>query len=371
MSKYLLNNVKHILVKHRLMAFLLVIVQLFSVVVIIFSYGIINHYNFKIDEKESTTLIYDFLALDKENGGYNFVEMESVDEFIKEILPYTKEKLDYFFIMGPADEYLIQCSSGYGDEGFKVSAQLARRTGVVQGEKFTDEQMNMSENIMIAREADVDSNWCMQIGQERYKAVGLLPDSYAENAIFVPYKAIPNNTKVYYISLLFTEPLYESEYNEIVSMITDTFGDAFSIPKFEGIINESSNRVYRDIMFVTAFLIFVCAINYCIMYRYMLDKRRKEFAISRICGCSKYKAGIVYMVELVGVSAVALVAGLLMYHYLILPKAVEEFNYIGLFYGRNVYMTIAGVYMGILSLAYLVLVWRYVRKTPVALVREV
>lgn len=375
MFDFLFNNVKHSIINQRLMTCLLVIVQLFSVIVITFSYGIINHYNFKIDEKESTTLIYDFKGINSggktEEERYRYVDMESMDKFLKEVLPFVENKLDYFYITGPFDGLRIQCSSGYKMGAFKLSTQLDSRIGVIKGEKFTNSQMNSDENIMIAREADVDSDWCMQIEGETYKAVGLLSEAYRDNAIFVPYKAIPANTKIFYISLLLTEPLFESEYNEIVSMIKDNFGDTLNIPEFEGIVNESSNRVYKDIMFVTGFLILVCAVNYCIMYRYMLDKRRREFAISRICGCSKYKAGIVYMIELVGVSAVTLVVGLLMYHHFILPKAVEKFNYIGLFYGRNVYMTIAGVYMGILSIAYIVLIWRFIRKTPAALVREV
>lgn len=375
MRKYLLNNLKHSITNQRLMMCLLVIVQLFSVIVITFSYGIINHYNFKIDEKESTTLIYDFLGINYEGTTkeeiYRFVDKESVDEFLKEVLPYIEKKLDYFYISGPADKYMIECSSGYEKGVLKLSTQLNDRTGVIEGEMLTDEQMNSSEKIMVAQQSAVDSNWCIQIDGETYRAVGLLSKMYAERSIFVPYKAIPENTKFYFVSFILTEPLLESEYNEIVSMVKDAFGDTLNIPEFEGIVNESSNRVYKDIMFVTGFLILVCAVNYCIMYRYMLDKRRREFAISRICGCSKYKAGIVYMIELVGVSAVTLVVGLLMYHHFILPKAVEEFNYIGLFYGRNVYMTIAGVYMGILSIAYIVLIWRFIRKTPAALVREV
>ena len=375
MRKYILNNLKHSITKQRLMMCLLVIVQLFSVIVITFSYGIVNHYNFKIDEKESTTLIYNFLGINYEGTTeeeiYRFVDKESVDGFLREVLPYIEKKLDYFYISGPADKYMIECSSGYEKGVLKLSTQLNDRTGVIEGEMLTDEQMNSSEKIMVAQQSAVDSNWCIQIDGETYRAVGLLSKMYAERSIFVPYKAIPKNTKFYFVSFILTEPLLESEYNEIVSMVKDAFGDTLNIPEFEGIVNESSNRVYKDIMFVTAFLIIVCAVNYCIMYRYMLDKKRREFAISRICGCSKYKAGIVYMIELIGVSAITLGVGLLMYHHFILPKAVEKFNYIGLFYGKNVYMAIGGVYMGILSIAYIVLVCRFIRKTPAALVREV
>ena len=369
--KFLLSNLKHSITKQRLMTCLVLFVQLFSVIVIVFSYGVINHYNFKIDEKESTTLIYDFTSFDMENGEYSFVEMERVNEFIKEVLPYIEDKLDYFFIMGTVDDYMIQCSSAYEDGRFKLSTQLEHNIGVVKGDKFTEQQMNTSEKIMIAKEVDVDNDWCMHIGEDTYKAIGLLPDHYASDSIFVPYMSIPDKTQVYYMSLLFTEPLWESEYNEIVSMLKDTFGDTFNIPEFEGIINESSNRVYRDIIFITGFLILVCGVNYCIMYRYILDKRRREFAIARICGCSKYKAGIVYMVELIGVSTVVLVAGLMMYHHFILPKAIEVFSYIGLFYGMTVYLTIGAMYMGILIFAYVVLVWRFIRKTPAILVKEV
>ncbi|MBQ2983006.1 MAG: hypothetical protein IJD58_12955, partial [Lachnospiraceae bacterium] len=284
MFKFLFNNVKHSIINQRLMTCLLVFVQLFSVIVITFSYGIINHYNFKIDEKESTTLIYDFKGINSggktEEERYRYVDMESMDKFLKEVLPFVENKLDYFYITGPFDGLRIQYSSGYKMGAFKLSTQLDSRIGVIKGEKFTNSQMNSDENIMIAREADVDSDWCMQIEGETYKAVGLLSEAYRDNAIFVPYKAIPANTKIFYISLLLTEPLFESEYNEIVSMIKDNFGDTLNIPEFEGIVNESSNRVYKDIMFVTGFLILVCAVNYCIMYRYMLDKRRREFAIS-------------------------------------------------------------------------------------------
>lgn len=371
MLKFLWHNIKHSIMKQRLMTVLLVAVQLFSVMVIAFSYGLINHYNFKIDEKESTALIYDFLTESRGPADFDFVYPEQIDGFMKNILPYVEKKLDYFFIMGHTGEKGIQCSSGYEKGMFKLSAQLERRIGVKKGEKFTDAQMNSNEKIMIAREPDVDSDWCMQIGEDKYKAVGLLSKEYMDNYIFVPYKAMPNNTKIYYISLLFKEPLFESEYNEIVSMFKGAFGDLFNIPEFEGIDNESSNRVYKDIMFVTVFLIIVCVVNYCIMYKYLLDKRRREFAITRICGCTKYKAGIVYMIELIGVSAITLVAGLLMYHYWILPKAIEQFNYIGLFYSSRVYLTISCIYMGTLSLAYLVLVCKFIRKTPVALMKEV
>ncbi len=372
MLQFLKNNIKHIMLKQRLMLFLLIFVQIFSSIVIAFSYGIINHYNLKSNEKESTTLIYDFLTRVLDNGKCLSVDTSEVDKFMNEVLPRVEKKLDYFFIMGESGDYTVHCSSGYKAGHFMLSTQIKSRMGVLSGRKFTDEEMDSNEKIMLATRVAVDEEDAIYIDGEKYKAIGLLSeDIYFINWIYVPYKSIPDNTRVWYISLLFKEPLWESEYKEIASLMTETFGDTFVIPEFDGIVNESSNRVYRDIMLITGFLILVCVVNYCIMYRYLLEKRRREFAITRICGCSRYKAGIVYMIELLGVSVITLVVGLLIYHHFILPNAVEHFSYIGLFYSDVVYRTIVAIYIGILSFAYLVLVCRFVRKTPVALIREV
>lgn len=371
MLQFLWSNIKHTFKNQKMLSVIMFCVQLFSVVIVVFSYGVINHFNFKVSEKESTTLIYNFLTVATGETEFATVDMNDVDKFLKEALPEIEKKLDYFFVMGSAEGAGIQCSSGYKSGKFTVSTQIKRRVGIKSGEKFTDQQMNSSEKLVIASEELVDSDGNVTIEGEKYKAIGVTPGNVITGWVFIPYKAIPEETEVYYISFIFKQPLWEGEYNSIVKLMTDIFGANFIIPEFEGIINESSNRVYRDIMFVTGFLIVVCAVNYCIMYRYMLEKRRREFAITRICGCSKYKAGIVYMVELLGTSILTLLIGIFMYHNWILPEAKEYFTYIGLFYSEKVYRTIASIYTGALGFSYLVLVSRFVRKTPVALVKEV
>ncbi len=372
MLQFLWDNIKHTLKNQRALSVLLILVQLFSVVIIVFSYGVINHYNFKVSERESTTLVYNF-NMPFGDDGYPAItaNMDDVDKFLKKALPEIEDKLDYFFVLGLTDDFTIQCSSGYKAGKFTLSTQLQKRIGVKTGEKFTADQMNSGEKLIIASEARIDSEGYVTINGEKYKAVGAMDASFAMNMVFLPYKAIPDETDVYHISFICKLPLWEGEYNSIVGMIREVFGDSFKIPEFEGVINESSNRVYRDIMVVTGFLIVVCTVNYCIMYRYMLEKRRREFAITRICGCTKYKAGLVYMIELMATSTMTLVAGMAMYHYWILPRAKEHFIYIGLYYSGFVYKVIAGIYIGVLSLMYLFLVCRFVRKTPVALIREV
>lgn len=370
MLKFLRSNLKHTFNNQRGLALLLVIVQIFSVLVIVFSYGVINHYNFKVNEKESTTLEYNFYTIEDEEGYGCWVSKDKLDQFVEKALPFVEDKLDYIFIMGSSDKYYIKCSSGYKNGKYIVSKQIKERLGLGEEEKFTDEQMNSSEKIMIVADEMTVEDGYVAINGVPYKVIGTT-SLFAPNDVMVPYKAIPDNTKVWYISLLFEMPLWESEYNYISELMTEAFGDTFIIPEFEGVVNESSNKVYRDIMFVVGFVIFVCAVNYCIMYRYMLEKRRREFAITRICGCSRVNAGLVYMIELLGTSIATLVLGELLFHFLVLPAAKEYFYYIGMFYSSEVYVTISAIYIGLLCLTYLILICRFVRKTPVSLIKEV
>ncbi len=370
MLKFLRSNLKHTFNNQRGLALLLVIVQIFSVLVIVFSYGVINHYNFKVNEKESTTLEYNFYTIEDEEGYGRWVSKDKLDLFMKKVLPFLEDKLDYFFVMGVVGDYYFQCSSGYKNGKYIVSRQIKEGMGLKEEEKFINEQMNSSDKIMIGSNEILDEDGYATIDGVDYKVIGTV-EHFGNVDVMVPYKVLPSNTKVFYISLLLEMPLWESEYNYIADMITESFGATFIIPEFEGVVNESSNKVYRDIMLVVGFVIFVCAVNYCIMYRYMLEKRRREFAITRICGCSRVNAGLVYMIELLGTSVITLVIGEMLFHYCILPAAKEYFYYIGMFYSGGVYMTISAIYIGLLFLTYLVLICRFVRKTPVSLIREV
>ena len=111
--------------------------------------------------------------------------------------------------------------------------------------------------------------------------------------------------------------------------------------------------------------------NYCIIYRYILEKRRKTFAITRICGGAKFKISAVYMGELLGISVLTLTMGILFFSKVLVYKFEYFFEYIQYYYSASVYLAIALVYLAILFVSYLILIRKFVRKTPVSLIREV
>ena len=366
-------SIKKLFMNSKWAVMLIIFAQIFSVIVIVFSYGIVNHYNTKIDEPEGYKLDYEFYRnneYDTETETF-FLEMADVRNFLNRTLPIVENKLDYFFILGSYDDYILQCSTGYENGRYKISSQLEERIGVISGEKFTEEEVNSKEKCILAGcEMGVAGEYIM-LGNEEYEIKGVLSNKILRDAFFIPYGSIPNDADVRTISFLLEKPLLKSEHDAIAAALEECFGDKIIIPEFDGIINESNNRVYRDIIFVSVILIFVFAIDYCIIYRYILEKRRRIFAVSRICGGSKLKISIVYMVELLGMSFITLIVGIWAFHNGLLPRVKKTFEYISLYCDMDTYVRLGSIYMAILFAVYLVLIVKFVRKTPVSLIKEV
>lgn len=372
MLGYVKTSLKNLLSKSYLSIILLILVQLFAVIVIVFSYGIVNHYNTKVDEVEGVSLLYEFNRSDEAYDNDIYMNIHQTKKVFKEILPMLENKLDYFFVSGWSDDKLLLCSTDYKNGRYTLSSQLLNKTGIRDGgSMFTEEEVANGEKcVLIADEMNDGSGYIMLNG-EKYKVKGIMANEAMSFEFYVPYGAIPENTSIIQLSLILEKPLLESEYKIIAESLEKYMGDTVKIPEFDGVMNESNNRVYRDIIVVSVALIFVFAIDYCIIYRYILEKRRRIFAVSRICGGSKLKISIAYMIELLGLSFITLVAGIYIFHTFVLQKSVEWFEYINIYCNIEAYKRLGMIYMAVLFAAYLVLVMRFVKKTPVSLIKEV
>lgn len=373
MIKCIKNNIVSLFRNQKILATLLIVVQIFSVIVVLFSYGVSNHYDMKTGETEGKSLVYEIAPKKNEESGseetYRMTRSE-MDRFLDKVLPYIQNKLEYFFVMGSDEDILIMSSTGYKDGEYTISPQYKKSIGINEGEYFTYDDMNSGEKLALVDTKELlDEDGYVTVLGEKYYAKGIVA---AGGSVYIPYKSMPSELEYFHVSFILSKPLFESEFNYIMDWAKVCFGeDNVKLPEFDGVANETQYRVYRDIMVVTMLLIAVCAINYCIIYRYILEKRRRTFAVTRICGCSKYKAAVIYMVELLGISLITLMIGFILYSQLVLPQAASSFEYIEYFYNAAVYTKIAALYIGILLVTYTVLVIGFVRKTPVSVIREV
>lgn len=360
-------NLKRLIKGERAIALLFLLVQLMSVITIFFSYGIINHFNTKVNEVEGISLKY---HLGRQVDMH--MNKEEVERFYEEIIPVIKNKVDYISIIGYTDESVgVQVSFGYEKNKLVVSPYLNSIAGnMVEGRMLSDEEINSDKNVAVVGTDILVENNMVRIGAEEYKVIGVTGVAPCSDVIFVPFKAMPDNyNRIVNIGIYLEKPLLESEYNAMVKATRRNMGDKVKVPEFDGIKNTSFIRVYNDLIFVTVILIAVCALNYCIIYRYILEKRRRSFAIARICGCTRTKAIIIYMVELLLISFLTLLVGAITYLKFLLPKAVEYFEYIEYYHNTSNNIQIIIIYILSLLVVYMGLVTRFVFVEPANLIR--
>lgn len=369
---YVKQNLLQMFKKEKLLFFLIIFVQIASVIVILFSYGIFNHYNTKVDEVEGVSLHF---AMERFENPLQ--DTDKAKLFFKEILPTIEMKLDYFFLMGPCDDILVQSTHYYNNGKYIESPFLLKGwsdKAKIEGRMFNADELNNGSKVYYAAQKGSENDDIIPeklvFGDDTYTMIGK-HTGYAGDFIFIPLLSLPQEMKLQYISFYLTKPLLESEYEHIKNTAIKYFGDSFTIPEFDGIKNKSDSRVYTSLIYVAVFLIIISIVNYCIVYEYILNKRKKILSVLRICGCKQLQAIFIYMIELLIVSVFMLIIGQVIYTNMLLPKLQYEFEYMKYYYTSDFFIKINVLYIVLLIVSYGKLVFDIVHKTPIETIKEV
>lgn len=300
-----------------------------------------------------------------------YISNDEMESFFDEFIPVIENKIEAIFYMGFSEGISVIMSTGYENDRFVLSPVLNNSVekALDAGRMFNGEELQSGACVAVACDDVFEGADVFVVDGEAYKRIGTIKGEVYSNTMYVPYKAVPDDCEIVYFSINLTKPLLETEYNAMASLIRKYIGNKVDIPQFDGIKNTSFVRVYNDLIVVTVVLVFVCAVNYCIIYRYILEKRRKTFAISRICGCTRAKATAIYMIELLSISLITLGVGVIIYLKFFMPKAVKYFEYIEYYHTFQDNMQVAIIYIVALFITYFVLVVRYVSASPANLLR--
>ncbi|MCC8135179.1 MAG: hypothetical protein LIO40_00640, partial [Ruminococcus sp.] len=128
------------------------------------------------------------------------------------------------------------------------------------------------------------------------------------------------------------------------SVVYENFGDLASIPDLE--IPESENYyLYNTIILISILIAILAAINFAVLYKYILSKRTKTLAVFRICGCTKAKTLRIFLSECMLITIPVFALTSLVYDRLILPILANHFEYIKSAYSPLLYLIIFGIYV--------------------------
>lgn len=264
----------------------------------------------------------------------------------------------------------------FGQVNDSLAAQKFSSGGSTDNSDVSEEIKNFqksNENILRISKSDCESEFGkepvigdkVKLGNKEY-TISIIDENVAY--INIPYNTIPDDFIISYIWVYTVEPCTPKESAEISEKIKELFQTEYFDPPEPRVLDEVQN--IQLAYGITAAVIIMIILNISRVYSYVLTYRKKPFAIMNICGASKRKIFLIYLVELMLTLIVTFGIALLIFHTLILqPIAVSYPNFL-ISMTSQTYLIIFGIYFVVAVLIMSLTISRFISKSAVEMERS-
>lgn len=176
-----------------------------------------------------------------------------------------------------------------------------------------------------------------------YKVIKRIP--WGESGInyhIVSYKSVENyNPSVFEISIKFNSISSFAEMNEISDTLSEDFIDA-EINK--PVVRDYNVESILSIGNILVYLVIVLsAVNFIYIFKYILEKCRRQYEIFFLCGCSKRRIVRFAVAEILLISVVQTLVGILLFHFAVKPLVVSLEPLLKYTFHTGLYFTVFGI----------------------------
>ncbi|MDE6500985.1 MAG: hypothetical protein K2L10_02750 [Ruminococcus sp.] len=369
--KYIIKNIKSFIRTEKIIFILILICIIASSFIINFSYGLYQNYHVIKEEEESDLYSFEITFNNDLNGDY--ASKGVLKNTLMSFSDSLNDSIDMYFVMPYSDEINVD---DYGNmivrfcikdgniapcELFKKNMQ--KNGTLMSGEYFSEEQEKNGENVALAFVEDstgtLKDNGTLSFQGKEYKVIG----TQRMHSLIVPFESLNSDTPINDLLFNFVKPLTRSQYDEIKEKISDAFGELAVIPELD--IPESENYyLYNTIIIISVLIALLSAINFAVLYKYILSKRTKSLSVFRICGCTKFKALGMFLSECMIITIPVFALTSLCYDKFILPALAVHFEYIESAYSMKLYLIIFAIYvLSSLIVLGIMIYFSFLRKT--------
>ncbi len=413
----ILKNVKKMFTGQKLLSLLLVMNIIISCLVICFSYGLYRNYQTTLamgKEEEINSLS---AYVDEENtvlchdGDYEFnvveITPEEIRNFALSLSDETKGAVELVAAVylletplwttdnDPYDEiYSDDLEPAYKETQYWFSI-VGDKLVPFQDDKeyFSDEDLESGNKIVsigmgyynkrhstggrdfgafISNRDLTEDIKQIKIEDEYYtlRIHGERDDDYSFR---IPYTAFPEDAKRVGVrresdgnirtcfGVSFKNNITRAQYEDVQRCLEQSFGGKLYLEPIK-FTDVKELQYYRTVMLISVAIAILAAINMAILYRYILEKRTSQLAIFRICGCTKGRAILSYLLECLVINIPLFALTELIYHKLIMPRFSGIFPYMAQCYSFKMYAAIFGIYIVASMLVMLIMITATVKK---------
>ncbi len=174
----------------------------------------------------------------------------------------------------------------------------------------------------------------------------------------VPFLTVPDDLPIYEMGFAFERNVTRSIYNDLVETANREIPGVLEFPELQFPDNDSI-AVYNNVISIAFFISIVSVVNFAMLYHFIIEKRQRNLAIMRMCGCTKSRAVFTYLAECIIITLPCYAVGTLLNA--ILGKNVfgKIFDFFEEAYTPKIYLAMFAVYF----IAFIIILTVMISKT--------
>lgn len=372
---YILKNMLSF-VKNDKMIFLITVLTVFvSAFVMNFSYGIF--YNSQQEKKD-----FEYIPMEIIGKGTDELNKKKLYEYIFSLSDKTDEQIDSFIAYGKIEPFTEPFIFHFRRSGNNLITDATviengKKYGILLGGRFmTDEEY--SNGAMVAlietdepriingvpegnikdyineetKRALKDEETVVVDGKE-YKIIGY---KSIEESPEIPLTTVDDDVKIIGLNIYPHARLTSTAYKEIVNKATGLIEYDFEMS------DSGEIMINNNLILISFFISAIAAINFTVLYKYILIKRKKSLAVFRMCGCSVCKAVVMYIAECILITMPVYILSTCVYEIFVKNIFSNIFEYISQAYNLKVYLFIFFLYIILFIIILMISIVKEVNK---------
>ena len=381
--KYTLKNIKSFFINNFIIFILLVISTITSAIVIFFSYGVYQNYNTILSYKEDD-LSDDYIGINYVNTGSEYVTKRDLLNCLSEIDDISnelREQIIQYDVEGIIDNNSYEFKFLYCDGKFKVAEEfkenLKKYDNLTEGTYWSDyEEANgicvalISDPAVFGEISALDSIKYvnqLKIGGKIYDIIG--KQAWNEKGAMFPFSTVADEQLQTSTLISFNSAVSVKTYNQIRDVFNNYVGDKAVFEEIRT-IDKDTYYTYKTVILISVFIALIAAINFMILYRYIMSTRKRTTAIFRILGLTPAKLNFMNMSECIILIVPFFILGMVLYQTVFLPRLHTYFVYMQDAYTPFVYFLLFVIFISVSLIVIGIMLLVMSRKRILELIKD-
>ena len=303
MLSLVIKNIKNSIKGYRSIYIILIISQIISIMMALFSYGVYGNFQMEKETFAFNTHVITAFAVDD-------VYAYEVKDVMREFLEESEDKLDYFNMWGKYEDYSVVASNTY-EKGEFYFKDIFKDYKMYDGRYPTE--IEISEGYKVAYTVNMGApGEYIDIAGEKYLITGVLHTDTEEKFVYVSAKAFPDEMPLQCINLVFEKLPTVKDYNCFGTALTNALGNRITINEME-IKDEEYIIAMDSIITISVIIGIVAALDTALLYGYIMNKRRRQMMIMGITGAKRIHRIIINEAEIVLITLATTITGVLLF----------------------------------------------------------